>query len=117
MTRRQRRRTGLAARIRHVRTGLGLPQTRFAPLIGVRRLAVNRYEAGRRTPRPVILVRIARVGGVTVDWLLKGTADGRPSADSSAWAAALQALQRGWADPMQRARIQQVLREASRSQT
>lgn len=43
----------------------------FARLVGVTAPAILRYEAGR-IPRSDILVRIAKVGRKTVEWLLHG---------------------------------------------
>ena len=45
-----------------------ISQRKFAQLIGVQPLAVNRYIKGRRTPKPEILLRIELVteGKVTI---------------------------------------------------
>jgi transcriptional regulator with XRE-family HTH domain len=64
-------------RIREIRRRLRLSQTEFARRLGVIQVSVARYEAGR-VPRAEILDRIARLGGVTVGWLLHGQGE-RPN--------------------------------------
>jgi transcriptional regulator with XRE-family HTH domain len=56
-------------RIRHVRQHLKLTQERFGQKLGVKKLAVARYEAGR-VPRFEMLAKIARIGGVSLPWLV-----------------------------------------------
>ncbi|MBI3803127.1 MAG: helix-turn-helix transcriptional regulator [Nitrospirae bacterium] len=47
-------------------------QTEFAEAIGVKKQNyISRYERGR-IPSPDLLVRIARMGRVSTDWLLTG---------------------------------------------
>ena len=56
-----------------MRGRLGLSQGRFAARVGVSsRNVVNDWEAGRAHPRAQTLDRIARLGGVTAEWLLHG---------------------------------------------
>ena len=51
-------------------------QTHFARAIGVRKQNyVSRYEHGR-IPSPNLLVRIAKFGRTSVDWLLTGKGKG-----------------------------------------
>jgi len=61
----------VASRIRKVRQALGLTQAQFGQRIGVIKVSVARYEAGR-LPRMNVLDAIARLGGVTIEWLLHG---------------------------------------------
>ena len=61
----------VAGRIHGIRKGLGLTQAQFSKRLGVTKVSVARYEAGR-VPRLKILKEIARLGGVTVTWLLDG---------------------------------------------
>ncbi len=63
-------------RIRQIRQRLGLTQAQFAQRLGVIKVSVARYEAGR-VPRPKVLEEIARLGGVTVMVLLQGSVEGR----------------------------------------
>jgi transcriptional regulator with XRE-family HTH domain len=47
-------------------------QTEFAKALGVKKQNyISRYERGR-IPSPDLLVRIARMGRVSIDWLLTG---------------------------------------------
>jgi transcriptional regulator with XRE-family HTH domain len=62
----------VGGRIRGIRKNLGLTQAQFAKRLGVTKVSVARYEAGR-VPRLNVLKEIARVGGVTVTWLLDGS--------------------------------------------
>ncbi len=61
----------VGGRIHTVRKNLGLTQAHFAKRLGVTKVSVARYEAGR-VPRLRVLREIARLGGVTVTWLLDG---------------------------------------------
>ena len=61
---------GVGKRIRQIRQRLGLTQAQFAQRLGVIKVSVARYEAGR-VPRPKVLEEIARLGGVTVMSLLQ----------------------------------------------
>ena len=62
-------------RIRHIRQRLGLTQAQFAHRLGVIKVSVARYEAGR-VPRLKVLEEIARLGGVTVTSLLQDREEG-----------------------------------------
>ena len=63
----------LGERICFVRKKLGLTQAEFAVRIGfTRALTVSRYETNQREPEVSILVEIAKLGGVSLDWLLTG---------------------------------------------
>ena len=61
---------GVGKRIRQIRQRLGLTQAQFAQRLGVIKVSVARYEAGR-VPRPKVLEEIARLGGVTAMSLLQ----------------------------------------------
>ena len=50
---------------------LGLTQKEFARLLGVTQPAVSNYLKGRIPPGPVLL-RIAQIGSVSLEWLLVG---------------------------------------------
>jgi transcriptional regulator with XRE-family HTH domain len=62
----------LAHRIAQLRQQLGLTQAAFAHRIGVSRAMVGAYEAGTMAPWATTLDRIAVVGSVTADRLLRG---------------------------------------------
>jgi transcriptional regulator with XRE-family HTH domain len=58
-------------RVRQARETLRLTQDEFARRLGVTRVSVARYEAGR-VPNFGLLRQIAQLAGVTVGWLLGG---------------------------------------------
>jgi transcriptional regulator with XRE-family HTH domain len=62
----------VGGRIHGIRKHLGLTQAQFAKRLGVTKVSVARYEAGR-VPRLKVLREIARLGGATVTWLLDGS--------------------------------------------
>ena len=61
----------IGARIRKIRIDRGMNQVQFAKKIGSRGAYVSRYELGH-IPPPDLLLKIARLGGVTVDWIFSG---------------------------------------------
>jgi transcriptional regulator with XRE-family HTH domain len=61
-------------RIRQARETLRLTQGEFAGQLGVTRVSVARYEAGR-VPNLGLLRKIAQLAGMTVAWLLGGVGD------------------------------------------
>lgn len=70
--------TGLPQRLRKLREELELSQQDFAERIGVARTTFASWESGNRRPELAHLESIARLGGVSVDWLL-----GRMGADET----------------------------------
>jgi len=78
--------SGLPGRIREVRGNLS--QIRFAELLGVNQGTVHKYEKGIGAPSIETLSKIAKYGGVTVEWLLHGegpaAAAGAPNAQEVA---------------------------------
>jgi site-specific recombinase XerD/DNA-binding XRE family transcriptional regulator len=64
----------LGDRIRLVRDRLGLHQADLAARLQVGRTTLLRAERGAGRPRRPMLERLAGLGGVTVDWLLRGDA-------------------------------------------
>jgi len=58
-------------RIKEIRTPLGLNQTEFGKLFGVTQEAVSFWERGGY-PDSQVLLRIAKRGDTTVEWLLSG---------------------------------------------
>jgi len=63
--------TEIGQRIKKIRKGLGINQTEFGGQFGLTSVAISRYERGR-IPNGELLEKIARLGHVTVDWLLTG---------------------------------------------
>lgn len=62
--------TCLAARLKNLRTQKGLTQTQAASAIGVTRSVISLYENEMRQPSPDIIIALARLYGVTTDYLL-----------------------------------------------
>src|SRR5713101_1724226 len=62
----------VGARIARVRIQLGLKRYELAKVLGSTPATVGNYERGQM-PRADLLDKIARAGGVTVEWLLHGT--------------------------------------------
>ena len=60
------------------RNKAGLSQMELANQLGVSRQAVSRWESGDTTPSVDKLKTLARIYGVSLDWLCSDTADGEP---------------------------------------
>lgn len=56
----------------------GLSQMELANQLGVSRQAVSRWESGDTTPTMDKLKALAKLYGVSLDWLFGDTADGEP---------------------------------------
>lgn len=56
----------------------GLSQMELANQLGVSRQAVSRWESGDTTPSVDKLKALAKLYGVSLDWLFGDTADGEP---------------------------------------
>lgn len=67
----------LGARIAALRKAAGWNQSELASRLQISPSAVGMYEQGRREPSADTLVAMARVLGVSVDYLLTGTAASR----------------------------------------
>lgn len=73
---------GIGARIRLAREGAGHKvAAKFADRVGVRPGTLCRYELGHLQPSVDVLVRIARVLGVRMEWLATG--EGAKSEDAA----------------------------------
>lgn len=62
----------IGQRMRKRRETLGLNQAGLAARLGVTQGAVAQMETGRRSPSRTVLPRLAKVLGVSVDYLLSG---------------------------------------------
>ena len=100
---------GLPERIAAVRRRLGLSQRAFAARLGVGRNVAIRWERGYHRPSAARLRRIAKLGGVTLGWLLDG-GEGRGKRRDRHWEEAVTALRVAWADRRRRAALLLVLR-------
>jgi transcriptional regulator with XRE-family HTH domain len=59
-------------RVRELR-GFDTNQAELAAAIGTVQSHISAIERGEKEPSPTILLRIARIYGISVDWLLTGT--------------------------------------------
>ena len=57
-------------RIKHIRSQLNLTQAELGQKLGVKKLAVAKYEAGR-VPKLEMLNKLARIGGVPTSWFFQ----------------------------------------------
>jgi phage repressor protein C with HTH and peptisase S24 domain len=62
----------IGLRIASVRKTLGLSQGEFASQLGISQAKLSHYEVGRNDPDYETLVKISKLGSVTLDWLLTG---------------------------------------------
>ena len=62
----------MGARIAALRREAGLNQAELARLLQVSPSAVGMYEQGRREPSAQLLLTMARIFGVSVDYILSG---------------------------------------------
>lgn len=67
--------TEVGNRIKSIRDRLGLTQMEFGKILGLCTAAINNYEKGR-IPAGWILIKIAGIGKVSLDWLLTGKESG-----------------------------------------
>jgi transcriptional regulator with XRE-family HTH domain len=102
----------LPKRIAAVRQSLALSQRAFAARVGVTRNTMVNWERGHYRPRAHSLERIASVGGVTIIWLLQGTAAQLPAiGPDPQFAEAVVRLRVAWEVPTRRARVLRMLRQ------
>ncbi len=105
-------RPGIGERGAGIRRQLGLSQAAFARLLGVSRNTLAKAERGH-VPRAVTLGRVARAGGVSVDWLMQGSRDSGAGRDQ-AWEEAVGTLRSVWRHPRRRRLVIEVLRALDR---
>ena len=67
----------LAEKLRQVRTAMGLSQTDLLTRLGfdIHYSRISEYELGKNEPALPILLRYARIAGVTVDFLIDDELD------------------------------------------
>lgn len=73
--------TVLGQRIRYLRRKANLTQAQLGKLLGCSGSTVSLYEGGQRSPDTDMLVKLADVFGVSVDYLLGRVADPNPKDD------------------------------------
>ena len=101
-------RQGIGERVGGIRRQLGLSQAAFARLLGVSRNTLAKAERGH-VPRAATLGRVARAGGVSVDWLMQGSRDSGAGRDQT-WEEAVGTLRSVWRQPRRRRLVIEVLR-------
>lgn len=57
-------------RVKQLRRSAGMTQGQLAERIWVSKAAVSNYELSERNPSPEIIIKVARVFGVSTDYLL-----------------------------------------------
>lgn len=62
----------IGARIKHIREILGLTQRDFSRMVGRSNASISGYELGDSFPTIDVLVKIANLGGVSIEWLIQG---------------------------------------------
>jgi len=62
----------IGRRIKTIREKLDYTQGQFANLLGVSNRAISSYEQGDSNPSIKNLIKIAKIGEVSIDWLLTG---------------------------------------------
>ena len=65
-------RSGIAKRLLKIRKDQGMQQIEVARSVGANQRSVSFYESGHAIPRVDILLNYSDLGGVTVDWILRG---------------------------------------------
>ena len=60
----------LGMRLRALREGIGLSQSKFADVIGSTQSSINRYENGQATPTVELLRKYADYFDVSMDYIL-----------------------------------------------
>lgn len=62
----------IGLRIKKIRKEAGLRQRELAALLGTTQSAIHKYERGI-IPEPRRLLKLARIGNTTIEWILTGT--------------------------------------------
>ena len=63
---------GTGKRIQFIREDLKLSLAGFGKILGLGKSAIHQYEQGVSAPKLDTLVKIADIGGTTLDWLITG---------------------------------------------
>ena len=69
----------MGERIAQLRRNRGMSQAKLARLLGLSTSAVAMYEQGRRSPSVPIIIDLANILGVTVNYLMTGKEADGPS--------------------------------------
>ena len=61
----------LGKRIREIR-GFEMRQTQLAKLLGITQAQLSKYERGKNAPTLDLLLKLKRISGRTIDWIVTG---------------------------------------------
>ncbi len=61
-----------ASRLLHARATAGMTQRDLALIANISAVQLSRYEGGKSTPRPAVLMQLAKALGVSKEWLESG---------------------------------------------
>jgi transcriptional regulator with XRE-family HTH domain len=61
----------IGERIKYIRGNL--TQKEFADILNTKQNYISRYEKGERIPSLSLLIKIAELGNVSLDWLIRGS--------------------------------------------
>jgi transcriptional regulator with XRE-family HTH domain len=61
----------LGKRIREIR-GFEMRQTQLAKLLGITQAQLSKYERGKNAPTLDLLLKLKRISGKTIDWIVTG---------------------------------------------
>lgn len=75
--------TGFPERLLDARVAAGVSQTQLAAMVEIAPGQVNRYEAGKNTPRPHMMAKLAAALGVFPEWLASGEGPRESGSQSS----------------------------------
>jgi len=59
-------------RIKKIRNDHDLSQIELAEMLSISQASVGHYENGKRRPPIKILIKLSKIGNVSLDWLIKG---------------------------------------------
>jgi len=66
------RKEDIGVRIREIRESLKMTQSEFAEALGYGYKSISAYENGNTDTSPLLLAKIANLGGQSLDWLIAG---------------------------------------------
>ncbi|WP_284335437.1 helix-turn-helix domain-containing protein [Comamonas sp. NoAH] len=58
-----------ASRLLHARSDAGITQRELSEITGISTVQLSRYESGKSTPRPPVLMKLAKALAVNHEWL------------------------------------------------
>lgn len=74
----------IGGRMRILRSASGLTQDAAAEACGVSQASLSRWERGEAAPPVDFIAKLAEIGGISLDWLVRGEGDGPKAAEVAA---------------------------------